>query len=204
MPSLSVPLPRPDYLTGELVISARLRVLIAVRERLGWHTLFACHYEGASGMVEALYVCLSCGRRSPCANARAAGIYELLDGQGPVRLRVFYWQPPTPAEAHDLREIARLADASRRWLVLATAGVALTVFSLLGPNLILLVAGGLLAVVCMNQYNRVNRAWLALIEAQVKSLSLEIAIFRAEIEKQLAAAQTEARRAKPGDGPPDA
>jgi len=202
MPSLFRRLGRPDQITGELVISARSRLLIALCEHLGWHTLFACHHATASGLNEALYVCLGCGLRGPCTNARAANIYELLDGAGPVRLRVFYWVPLAPQEARDLQEMARLEALSQRWLAVSGVGVALTALSLLGPNLILLVVGALLALISINRGNQANLAWLTLVNKQISLLSAEIAAYQGKIEQWLAA-RAEAQAASPSDDPPE-
>jgi hypothetical protein len=203
MLSLFKRLGRPDQITGELVISARSRLLTALREHLGWHTLFACHHTTASGLSEALYVCLGCGLRRPCSNARAASVYELLDGAGPVRLRVFYWVPLAPQEARDLQEMARLEALSQRWLVVGGVGVALTALSLFGPNPILLVAGALLALISINRGNQANLAWLTLVNKQITLLSAEIAAYRDQIEQWLVA-RAEAQAANRSDDPPEA
>ena len=197
MTSLSKQSLTPDPLTGELAIPRRLRALIAVRELVGRHTMMACHRAGASGLAQAFYVCLACGYLRPCTDARAAGVYELLEGPGPIRLRAAYWQPPVPEDARDFRELTRLSVISRRWLALGGIGLSLTVFSIFGPNPILLVCGALVTVVAMNRYQRANQAWLELIDKQIASLDRRLAAHWATIMEQAAEVGTDPE-------PPDA
>jgi hypothetical protein len=97
MPLSAKQLTRPDYLTGELTPSRRVRLQIKLREWFGQHTPVACHRTQASGLVEGLWICLGCGQTQPCLDAREAGLYELVSSE-PLRLRIYYWQPRSAEE----------------------------------------------------------------------------------------------------------
>jgi hypothetical protein len=204
MSSLSQQLTRPDYLTGDLVISRWMKVQLAAHELVGGHTFVACHIAHGGGPAEAIYVCLRCGSRQPCTDAAAASIYELVEGPGPIRLHAPYWQPPVAENVGEFREIARLLGLSRRWLALGAGGMSLMAFSLALINIPLFIAGGLLALICMNRYEKASMAWLDLIGKQIESLDRLIAAYQAQAAKWLAATQAEDEASKSGSAPPDA
>jgi len=183
MSLLAKQITHPDYLTGEVTLPRRLRLSLRLHEWLGQHTVVPCHRHTATGLLEALTVCLSCGVVQTCADAQAAHAYELLESK-PPRLRRANWQPRSAAEAARYLEERRLN--CRTWQTLELQGLGVIGFFIGGwtLNFLIIAVAAVVWFGAAYYYRKFSKQSLNLIFEDLDSLQRKILEAKAALEAE--------------------